>query len=281
MPKIISGTPGESWTNDTDLVWWQLFTSLVNVCGSCWNRHGLVGLYWNIPYHRNCQCRQTAIGPGDSSAPFPDRVKEFREMDASQHARAIGKSNWLLLDKGVVDLKDIVLPDRVMSLHEVVAKAKLTVAQLIKVGIAKHVAETAWADAHWTDEQRKQDQLNKVAEDLRRAGVTEEQIRDGFSVGGKKIVVPDVPDTSLERRIIAGNAVMAALWRGRAGDQPIMPAISSATALKAWVEATFPTAVLSDFDWLALIAAMMAANEMRKTFKRLGVDEDKGMRAIQ
>jgi hypothetical protein len=281
MPTIITGDPGDSWLNDTGQVWWQLETSLINVCGACWIDHGCIAEYWYLPKHRCCRCRQFPVAPGESAKPFIDRVKVFREMPESEHVHAIGKANWQLLKKGIVDLESIVTPSRVLALYEIVAQQKLSIAAMIKAGIAAYIAEKAYADAHMTDEQRRQQQLEKASESLRNAGIivnrTQTVIgvkRDPESKNSEETRV------SPEQRWKAGLKVLKTLSDGKNLDVPDFG--GSVPAMKDWVLATFPekAAMLSDNDWLLLIAMVMAEEELRKTFKTLKVDHSKAMKAV-
>lgn len=142
---IITGDAGGRWQNNTDLVWWQIFSSLVNVCGSCLARHGQIALQWYNPYHRFCRCYVVPVAPGDFADAFPNYQVLVADMDERQQRDAFGRSTWLLLKRGIVELPEVVEPNRIIPLRDIVAKFGLSLKVLLAAGIASHIAEQALA----------------------------------------------------------------------------------------------------------------------------------------
>jgi hypothetical protein len=64
--------------------------------------------------------------------------------DAGKH-RAIGRPNYALLKSGLVNWEDIVTPNCVIRLDRVMYVKKLTVEQVVAVGVDRADAEHAWA----------------------------------------------------------------------------------------------------------------------------------------
>jgi hypothetical protein len=143
---VIFNDPGKTWVNDTGKVRYQFVASLQNTCGACLQMHLAIGSYWPIPIHRRCRCRQIPIGPG---ATAPHAFVDFRavldEMPHDQQVRAIGASNYKLLQKGVVKWDEIVTKYRVRTLREVVALNKVSEATALAAGVKPGIAKVAYA----------------------------------------------------------------------------------------------------------------------------------------
>ena len=185
-PIIIwSGPPGTVHTNDTAVVQYQFFCSLHNTCGECLQYHQAIKRGpWAIPLHYGCNCRQSAIPPGQqASEPFVDFRQILDQMPHDQQVAAIGASNYKLLDKGVVQWKDIVTPSRVRSLREVVAIKQLTVAEMTAVGVNPRIAAEAHASVHTPAHQIVAAQRAQLTQQLTQAGLNQNQLTQQLAQG--------------------------------------------------------------------------------------------------
>jgi hypothetical protein len=100
---IITGEPGETWTNDSDVVRYLFECALINTCGTCLQYHIKIGAWWPIPIHYGCCYRLASIKPGATVPhPFVDYRELFDGMPPAEQAAAIGASNYRLLKAGVV-----------------------------------------------------------------------------------------------------------------------------------------------------------------------------------
>jgi hypothetical protein len=303
--SAISGEPGERWLNDKGVVYWQIFTSLVNVCGSCLQHHGKIAPYWGIPWHRGCRCYLKPVAPCQYSQPFVSFRKLLESMGESAHDAAVGKANWKLIQAGLVKWSDVVTDYRVRSLHEVVAREKITVAEMIKAKIDRKTAEEAYAMVHTPAHQIFEAQIKKAAGKLKEAGLTDEQIVRGFAekivprITGispqnvKPIEIPKGQKVDWEGSrieggpvapIVAGNVILERIRRGTATEPIRMPDFhGSTTTMWEWVTKTFPDTVdtLSKEDWAALVLAVEAQEKLRPVFKKLNIDPEKAFKAIQ
>jgi hypothetical protein len=309
---IAPGEPGERWYNDTGIVYWQLECSLINTCGNCFQFHMQIAEAWFIPLHRCCRCRTIVCPPGELALPWANYIELLKAMDESQHEAAVGKYNWRLINENIVKWSDVVTSGRVRTFEQVIAREKLTIAELIKAGIPRGIAEENWAKVHTPAHEAFQQKITGAVKELRKAGLTDDEIAKGFAeqlvpriMGGvpkeqkgkhalehKPAINRGFTGKSTEKRssqpmlaglgmtpqeqIAAANKALAKL-----GDTEGMPDFAgSTTAMRAWVKRTFPDAVISDEDWLLLVLAVAAQKELRKTFQTLGVDPDKGMKAM-
>jgi hypothetical protein len=302
---IISGEPGERWFNDKGVVYWQLFTSLVNVCGACLAKHGQISPYWASPFHRGCQCRVKPVAPGQYSEPFVNFRELLQGMDESQHDAAVGRANWKLIQAGLVKWSDVVTDYRVRSLHEVVAREKITVQQMVKAGVDPKTAEEAYAKVHTPAHEIFEAQIKKAAGKLKEAGLSDEQIVRGFAekivprITGitpgnvKPIEIPkgqkvDWEGSRIEGEpvapIVAGNVILERIRRGTAKEPVRMPDFhGSVSTMWEWVTKTFPDTVdtLSKEDWAALVLAVETQEKLRPVFVKLGIDPEKAFKAIK
>jgi hypothetical protein len=149
--RVIYTRPaGTVFTNGTARLQWQFLASLWHTCGTCLGYHTRISPQpWPIPIHPGCRCHSAPILPGeDAPEPFVDRSQLFRALSRDRRAVAVGGRGMLrLLEHGLVAWEDVVTPDRVRNLWEVVRRRKLTVQQLRKVGIPRVWAEAAVARA--------------------------------------------------------------------------------------------------------------------------------------
>lgn len=168
---IFNGKPGETWTNDTGRVRYQLLVNWANTCGVCAQYDHAIGPAWPLPYHRNCRCRQVAIVPGADAEPFVDFLAIARGLDEEGLRALVGASNFRLVESGVVRWEDVVTPYRVRSLHEVVAVKKLPVDRLVAAGVRRDRAEKAWETVHTPEHQLVEAQRRKLVAALEGAGL--------------------------------------------------------------------------------------------------------------
>lgn len=270
----------------------QLECSLINTCGSCFQWHLQIAEAWFTPLHRCCRCQVRFIAPGEYARPWADYIELLRNMDESQHEAAVGKWNWRLINESVVKWSDVVTSGRVRTFEQVIAREKLTVAELVKSGIPRGVAEAEYARVHTPAHEAFEAKVKEAAKELKKAGLTDDEIAKGFAeqlvpriMGGvpkpaakkPKVVQPTLPGLGMtpQEQIIAANKVLAKL-----GAAESMPSFSTVPDMRAWVKRTFPDAVISDEDWLLLVLAIDAQKRLRRTLSDLGADPDKAMKAM-
>jgi hypothetical protein len=179
---IISGEPGETWTNDTAKVRYQFVASLHNTCGVCLQYHLKIGGWWPIPIHFGCRCHQVPILPGQTAPePFTDYRKLLESMPHDQQVAAIGASNYKLLQAKVVKWEDIVTPSRVRDFREVVARGRLSVDRLVRAGVRLQQAQRAHETVHAPGHEHAERQRRELAERLARAGMAHKPLIDELS----------------------------------------------------------------------------------------------------
>lgn len=145
MPiAAFNGDAGEQWTNESERIAYQLHAVLRRTCGYCLSYHMAVKYGpWPIPFHPNCRCYQAPIAPGRSAAPFVDVGSILSKMTPSEVRAAVGASNWLLVDSGLVRFADVVGSARVKSFREVVAEFDLSSDALLRAGVRPAVVRAA------------------------------------------------------------------------------------------------------------------------------------------
>src|SRR5271166_480870 len=181
---IISGTPGESWTNDTDKVQYQFIAALINTCGVCLQYHLKISAAWPIPIHYGCRCIQRLIKPGQTAQhPFCDYRELLDKMPPEEQRAAIGASNYRLLKSGAVKWEDIVTPSRVRDFREVVAIKQFTVAELEKHGVKPYWAKQAHAAVHTAEHQAVEAHRQQLLQNLKQAGLSQENLVRELSKG--------------------------------------------------------------------------------------------------
>jgi len=205
MAKVIfNGEAGEVWTNESPKVYYQLFASLSNTCATCLQYHHAIGPYWPLPIHRTCRCRQDVVKPGATAQPFVDYRAILDGMSPAQKTKAVGASNYRLLERGVVKWEDVVTKQRVRSFREVVAREKLTVKELTKLGVPEHIARSAYDAVNTSETAALAAHRKLLVERLEDAGLSRAQIRERFAagvaervrlgqVGGGGLAGPSVP----------------------------------------------------------------------------------------
>ncbi len=185
MPDFVwQGDPGSAWTNDTDKVWWQFECSFVNSCEYCMSLHSTIAPFpFPIPMHEHCGCYQEPVMPGTESGPFVNFDDYLRGLSDGEKERSIGESLWKLIQKKVVGWEDVVTPDRIKTLAEVVKSNRLSVEDLIKAGVSKAVADRAanYSKAEVSEIiKRHRDELIKV---LSSATKWADELRKGVAAG--------------------------------------------------------------------------------------------------
>jgi hypothetical protein len=150
--RILNGTPGITWKNTTGKVRWQALVNWRNSCGTCiQNDHAISTSKWPFPLHPRCMCAQLPIYPGKEGLPFVDFRAEIDALPAHRRADVIGKAALALIDNHVLRWPDVVNKDRIKTLHELVAKHKLTVERMVAAGVDRRTAQRAFDRAHGHD----------------------------------------------------------------------------------------------------------------------------------
>jgi hypothetical protein len=175
-----NGEPGATWRNDGAKAQYQLFVDWHNSCGLCAQYDRAIGPWWPIPFHRNCRCVQKPVWPGETSEPFVDFREKIRELDPRQQSRVIGAANLKLVEAGAVKWSDVVTPNRVRTLREVVSREKLSVEAMVKAGVMRRYAGEAHAAVHTAAHEHAEAQRKEAVEGLKRLGVGSEAIRRAF-----------------------------------------------------------------------------------------------------
>jgi hypothetical protein len=194
MPRIVwNGQPGSTWHNDTDHVAYQFQCQFQTTCGMCLQYHGAISpSLWPLPFHRNCQCRQLLIKPGEKGFAFVDYRKVLDDLPPAQQTEAIGESNYYkLLKADKVKWEDIITRMRVRTFQEVVSREKLTVEDMEACGIEKGIAEQAYRSVHTPQHELLAAHRKALVEQLKGAGVSEEEIKTRFSEAMAKRVSID------------------------------------------------------------------------------------------
>ena len=174
---IITGAPGQTWTNTTARVSSRFHCSLANVCGRCLQYHLKISPAWPIPMHQNCRCWQVPISPGrEAPQPFCDFRKLLDQMPEHNREAAIGASNYRLLKRGLAKWSDIVTPYRVRDFHEVVSLLKLPVATMVAAGVRRYLAVQAQARKDQTPEQHEARHRAGLYAGLASAGQSQERL---------------------------------------------------------------------------------------------------------
>jgi hypothetical protein len=171
-----NGTPGEAFTNDTDRVLYQFHCQFSHSCGVCIHYHLAIGPYFPIPLHRGCRCSQAALLPGATAEPFVDFLEEITKLDPHQQAAVMGRSNWQLVESGVVSFADVVTPTRVRDLREVVALNTLSVEQMTKAGVGRRVAAEAYQSVNTPEHRLIAKKQAELVASLKTKGLSTRQI---------------------------------------------------------------------------------------------------------
>jgi hypothetical protein len=181
---IISGEAGKRWTNDTDKVKYQYIAALTDTCGVCLQYHLKISAAWPIPIHEGCRCIQRMIKPGQVALhAFCDFRDLLCKMDQAGKHASIGAPSYALLESGLVRWEDIVTPNRVREFHEVVARKRFTVEQMISHGVNRAAAEEAYAMVHTPEHEGVERERRELLLKIAGAGVSQEDLVKALSVG--------------------------------------------------------------------------------------------------
>lgn len=167
-----SGEVGQCWVNDTEKVYYQFTAPQGGCCGYCFQHERCVGPYWGMPFHRQCDCRQKPIRPGESSLPFVNFQEELNRFTEEQRHALIGRSNWQLLAGGLAKWTDVVGSTTVCDFAHVVNRLKLTPAAMLSVGISAAEVDEAWNRIYTPERLARDAKLRELHERLRAAGLS-------------------------------------------------------------------------------------------------------------
>jgi hypothetical protein len=185
---IWNGKPGEIWVNNSEKVKYQLIVAYQNSCGFCIQYDRAISNWWPLGFHNCCRCRQLLIRIGGVAEPFVDFRVKLEALSDAQKVSALGRSNYSLLQHGVVSWDDIVTETRVRSFHEVVQRAKLDVAAMVKANVDPEQARHAFEKINASKQLIVREQRAKLIEGIEKAGLSDEQIKEAVSVRiGEKI----------------------------------------------------------------------------------------------
>lgn len=180
---IIGGDPGARWRNGGQKILWQFRCQFNRSCARCIQLANLIGPYWPLPIHHKCVCQNVPVAPGQFADPFLDFVEEVRKLEPAQQAVVMGRSNWALVDAGVVKWEDVVTRARIRSFREVVHRERLGADALVKAGVRRHVAEKAIADTSTAPATQAEQARRAMRDILLNHGLTVQEIAG--SVGGR------------------------------------------------------------------------------------------------
>jgi hypothetical protein len=148
---------------------------------------------WPIPQHSNCACFEEEIFPGDDAATFHDWRDKLKLFTDAQKEDALGQSLWKLIKNKVVDFDDVVLPDRIRSLAEVVRVKRLSFDDLVNAGVSRTVAGRAVKAAQeQTVEEIKRAHREELARRVGVAAGPAHALREAVAAGarGETLVAP-------------------------------------------------------------------------------------------
>lgn len=172
-----NGRPGTAWHNDTNKVLYQLHVDFVNSCGACIQWANAIGPHFPVPFHFHCRCRNIPIYPNSTARPFIDFQQRIRELDPAQQRRVIGAANWKLVEKGVVEWKDVVEKTRVLSLADVIDAKNLSIKQMTDAGVEESIARRSYALAHTPEADKTKRERQAAIEFLKSKGMGIREIR--------------------------------------------------------------------------------------------------------
>lgn len=183
MPTIIwPGTPGESFTNDSNVILYQFVCSWVNTCGVCAQYHLAIAKWWGKQHH-GCACRSTPVYPGKASQPYEDWHEIVKHLPPEEQKKLVGASNFLLIEKGVVKWTDVVTPTRIRLLREVVSRSKLSIDDMTKAGIKKPIAEKAHRSVNTPEHILAQQHRSDLVKQIEALGIQPKTITEMLAGG--------------------------------------------------------------------------------------------------
>lgn len=179
MTIIWPGTPGETYTNTTGRILYQLICTWHNTCGACGQYHLAIAIWWS-PFHRGCNCRSVPVYPDKKSAPYEDFQEIIEGLPEDQQNKVVGKSVKQLIDADIISWGDVVTSNRVKLLREIVSIKKLTIDDMTGAGIKKWVAEEAWmsvnTEAHLIADRQRTELLKQILD----LGIKPKHLKDIF-----------------------------------------------------------------------------------------------------
>jgi hypothetical protein len=179
MTIVWPGTPGETFTNTTDKILYQLICTWNNTCGACGQYHLAIAKWWS-PFHRGCNCFSKPIYPDAKSAPYEDFREIIEALPPEQQTKVVGKSAKQLIDAGVVEWGDVVTSNRVKLLREVVSIKKLGIMDMIDAGVSKRVAEEAWLSVNDQAHVIADQQRTQLLKEIRDLGIKPSHLQEIF-----------------------------------------------------------------------------------------------------
>lgn len=179
MPiNVIRGAPGTRWDNDTGKVAYQFIVNRKNTCGLCYQfDHAISTSSWPIPLHFGCRCVQRLVYPNATAQAFVDFRKTIRDLDPSQRNRVVGAGNLRLIEANVVRWEDVVTESRIRDLTEVVSLKRLTVKQMVDVGIPKGRAQALYDAAQSGPQTAADESRRRILAALEQRGVDANRVR--------------------------------------------------------------------------------------------------------
>lgn len=185
---IWNGKPGDVYVNTTERFKYQLIVAYTNSCGFCIQYDRAISNWWPLCFHPRCRCKQILIKPGGKSTPFVDFRVKLADLPKTQITSAIGRSNYALLETGVVKWNDIVTETRVRSFTEVAQRAKLDLKTMLKSGVDPEQTRHALERINTPKQLVVREQRAKLIERIQKAGLSDKQINEAVSVRiGEKI----------------------------------------------------------------------------------------------
>jgi len=118
----------------------------------------------------------TAVAPGAESQPFVNFHDILASLSHSQQVAAVGAANYRLIESGLVKFADVVTSTRVRPFFEVLAREKLTLKEILKSGVSKHVAEKAYATVHTPAIELARKHANDLIERITATGISRQQV---------------------------------------------------------------------------------------------------------
>ena len=242
----------------------------------------------------NCRCHAYPLAPGSKAEPWADFREILRDLPEGQKFKAIGQAAYRLLEAGTIQWSDVVTSARVRPLFEIVAREKLSIDTMVKAGVNRQVATEAFAMVNTPLHQAIEAHRMKLIGQLRNAGLTDEQIKQGFAEGLSRQIAGHAakpPNVPLQHGVVvsgmpasaiaAGNAVMGRVTSGTENAPTIPDFCGDFGHFQTWLRHTFPESVvgqLTNYDWLILAAMIKAQQDLRDILKRLGADVDEAMK---
>lgn len=118
---------------------------------------------------------------GATAKPFIDFLTIMRQWPPEHQALSMGAENWRLIESGRVKWTDVITRSRVRPFHEVVQRARLSVDEMVRLGVKRAAAEEAIRIV-WTPEKIEADRKAKESyKQLRDLGLSDKDIQDALT----------------------------------------------------------------------------------------------------